>query len=244
MAHLITCIMCGAEVSSEIEKCPHCKKDPKTYTCIICKNRYSRDNMVQHYDNYSGMWKILPMFLPGNGICKNCISAHVSNNPDTVYFNCQVCKKPIYYNESKDSTINCPNCGHPYSLYVCDLCQRKVAYKFGVHISDGDYSANYHLSCNELWNKLSKKYNKNKGCFIATCVYGSEFDEEVIALKYFRDRILMSSLIGRIFVTFYYRVSPFIVKTIYNHSRLKNIIKYLILQPLVILIKKFNKQLQ
>ena len=49
------------------------------------------------------------------------------------------------------------------------------------------------------------------GCFIATLVYGSEERSQVIALKRFRDEVLLHSWAGRCFVSLYYAVSPTLV---------------------------------
>lgn len=57
----------------------------------------------------------------------------------------------------------------------------------------------------------SKKYKKN-GCYIATCVYGTYNCPELWILRRYRDYKLSSSWYGRLFVSFYYTVSPMLVK--------------------------------
>lgn len=52
----------------------------------------------------------------------------------------------------------------------------------------------------------------NAGCYIATSVYGAYDCPEVWVLRRFRDSVLLNSFGGRIFVKFYYAVSPTLVK--------------------------------
>ena len=68
-------------------------------------------------------------------------------------------------------------------------------------------------------NMLSEelmKYNEHKapkkGCYIATCVYGSYDCPEVWTLRRFRDITLTKTWAGRILVQTYYAVSPILVK--------------------------------
>ena len=53
---------------------------------------------------------------------------------------------------------------------------------------------------------------KKKGCYIATCVYGSYDCPEVWMLRRFRDFTLERSLPGRMFIRCYYAVSPGLVR--------------------------------
>lgn len=54
--------------------------------------------------------------------------------------------------------------------------------------------------------------NKKNGCYVATAVYGSYDCSEVWTLRRFRDYSLASSWYGRLFIAFYYFLSPTIVK--------------------------------
>lgn len=70
---------------------------------------------------------------------------------------------------------------------------------------------------------LSEKENlianqSNDGCYIATCVYGSYDCPEVWTLRRFRDNILSKRFLGRMFVKYYYAVSPTIVKLFGGYS--------------------------
>lgn len=66
------------------------------------------------------------------------------------------------------------------------------------------------------------------GCFIATSVYGSSDTPEVMYLRSFRDRSLMPNLIGRLFVTSYYAISPPIARLLDRYSFTKYPVRYLI----------------
>ena len=53
---------------------------------------------------------------------------------------------------------------------------------------------------------------KSKGCYIATCVYGSYDCPQVWTLRRFRDYTLDATPLGRLFIKLYYAVSPTLVK--------------------------------
>ena len=54
--------------------------------------------------------------------------------------------------------------------------------------------------------------NSRKGCYIATCVYGSYDCAEVWTLRRYRDNKLQKSIFGRFFIKIYYFISPVLVK--------------------------------
>ncbi|MFH1231313.1 MAG: CFI-box-CTERM domain-containing protein [Planctomycetota bacterium] len=69
-------------------------------------------------------------------------------------------------------------------------------------------------------------------CFIATAVYGSPMHPNVVTLRNFRDKYLLTNTLGSKFVKWYYKVSPGIAEHI-KHSTLLAIICRLCLSPFV-----------
>lgn len=70
-----------------------------------------------------------------------------------------------------------------------------------------------------------KATGEKGGCYIATAVYGSYFCDEVIALRRYRDDYLAKSKWGRLFIRFYYAVSPQMAKHIKQDSLISKSIK-------------------
>lgn len=73
-------------------------------------------------------------------------------------------------------------------------------------------------------NNSNKPIKSNSNCFIATAIYGIDANE-TNELRDWRDRSLQKSYFGRLFVSFYYKLSPKIVPFINNNIWLKRIIK-------------------
>jgi len=68
-------------------------------------------------------------------------------------------------------------------------------------------------------NVLIRKLRKNLGikgggggCYIATSVYGSYEHKNVLILREFRDEVLTQNILGRLFISMYYYLSPKFVK--------------------------------
>ena len=59
---------------------------------------------------------------------------------------------------------------------------------------------------------------KSKGCYVATCVYGSYDCPEVWTLRRFRDNTLGATWYGRLFIYTYYAISPTLVKW-FGHTK-------------------------
>jgi serine/threonine protein kinase len=94
-------------------------------------------------------------------------------------------------------------------------------------------SRSYGSPAGKTSTKTSGRPAKTKDkCFIATAVYGPEA-LETKALRAWRDKALMPSLMGRIFVSCYYVLSPRFVPLLERSERLANIVK-LVLDRLLI----------
>jgi len=70
------------------------------------------------------------------------------------------------------------------------------------------------------------------GCFIATAAYGSPIDSRVKVLRDFRDRFMLTNIVGSAFVDFYYRHSPAVADFIAEHDNWRAIVR-LSLLPVV-----------
>jgi hypothetical protein len=79
--------------------------------------------------------------------------------------------------------------------------------------------------------------NKKGSCFIATAAYGSSLATEVIILSHFRDKVLLNSVLGRIFVRSYYFISPPIALVIEKTEFLKTITRNVLIVPILRLLK-------
>ena len=77
---------------------------------------------------------------------------------------------------------------------------------------DPDYVAPEHVAP-DINVPVRKEFKAaKKGCYIATCVYGSYDCPEVWTLRRYRDNKLGASHGGRAFIRFYYAISPTLVK--------------------------------
>ena len=70
------------------------------------------------------------------------------------------------------------------------------------------------------------------GCFIATAAYGSLVEPHVKILRDFRDRFLITNIVGKSFVNLYYKHSPPFADFIAKHDHLRMIVR-MTLFPLV-----------
>ena len=90
-------------------------------------------------------------------------------------------------------------------------------------------------------NKVEKSSTTNsgeKGCYVATCVYGSYDCPQVWTLRRFRDNTLALNPIGRIFIKIYYTLSPTAVKLFGDYNWFRTVIK----KALDRLVNNLNKQ--
>jgi hypothetical protein len=76
----------------------------------------------------------------------------------------------------------------------------------------------------------------NGDCFVATAAYGSYLEPEVVLLRDFRDRYLLTNSRGRAFVRWYYLNSPPIAGFIARHQKLR-VASRIAMTPIVYTIK-------
>lgn len=86
--------------------------------------------------------------------------------------------------------------------------------------------------------ELVANVGKKDGCFIATAATGSYDHPKVMVLRGYRDRTLMTNNVGRMFVRFYYSISPSIAKYVAKSAILRKIVMILIVNPTVEIIKR------
>jgi hypothetical protein len=72
-----------------------------------------------------------------------------------------------------------------------------------------------------------------RGCFIATAAYGSADAAQVQQFYQFRDQVLAKTFTGRLFIRFYYFVSPALAKWIDNKQTIKFFIRTYILDKIL-----------
>lgn len=74
-------------------------------------------------------------------------------------------------------------------------------------------------------NPTSGESSRQDGCYIATMAYGDYDHPQVIKLRKFRDNVLKTTVLGRCFVSFYYKVSPLIVKLLKDRQTINLFIR-------------------
>jgi predicted RNA-binding Zn-ribbon protein involved in translation (DUF1610 family) len=127
---------------------------------------------------------------------------------------CSECGKSI-----SDKASACPGCGNPMGSdsviapetgTYCPSCKVHVT---PVVTSVGGGSCS--VGKRETWKcPRCRKVLHKSGCFVATATYGDEDAIEVRFLRAFRDQVLKRSWIGRALTAMYYKVSPYLARTL------------------------------
>jgi hypothetical protein len=117
-----------------------------------------------------------------------------------------------------------------------DLEQKSQALAELNYIIEKFPNEDEYLSARQLKDEIENPPKKGM-CFVATAAYGSPLAPEVILLSCFRDDVLLQTKLGKLFVAFYYRVSPPLASLIEKTSFLRAATRTLFLAPILRLVK-------
>jgi hypothetical protein len=148
-------------------------------------------------------------------------------------------------------TLRCKKCNRTGHIGCCSNCGHG-RYEFRVSDTSGSvvlvcakcFRQIYSYKCekcganNSITDDDLLAVREQGGCFIATAVYGDYDFPEVLILRRYRDDRLESILLGRLFIQFYYLISPSVSKIVSKNEFLKDKIRNLILDPLTKKLKK------
>jgi tetratricopeptide (TPR) repeat protein len=96
-----------------------------------------------------------------------------------------------------------------------------------------------YLAARQMKDEIENPPKKGM-CFVATATYGTPMAPEVIALSRFRDEVLLSSMPGKLFVCLYYFLSPPCARVIASSPPSRVLVRLLLLQPILKLVKKWT----
>ena len=119
--------------------------------------------------------------------------------------------------------MTCPKCGHTFNEpLVRTLPFTQEQYREVVRT----YGENFQIcpNCKNVFNPAQPAGPGGK-CFVATAVYGNYDAPEVQKLRYFRDRYLNQSHLGRAFITLYYKYGPRLASAIDNKPAIKRLLR-------------------
>ncbi len=183
----------------------------------------------------SGLFLLLIIILSLLAPCAHAGDVTVAWDRNT---DVQVVGYKVYYGTSSGQYTASADAGNATSLAISGLTAG-TTYYFAA--TDYDSNGNESAFSNEITYAVPSVPSSPSsagggssggGCFIATAAFGSYRAPEVILLQKFRDRILLTNLPGRLFVDFYYRVSPSIADFISQYDALRSATR-LALQPLI-----------
>jgi hypothetical protein len=137
-----------------------------------------------------------------------------------------------------DILKGCPNCSS--TAIGLDGSPSRVVVKCGRCNQTLLESVTCECGCVNPLNSTTLREPKTSSgpCFIATAVYGSPIAPEITVLRHYRDEVLLTSVLGRILVGFYYYVSPPLAALISKHRHLRSVVRRCLLEPILHLIKK------
>jgi len=137
----------------------------------------------------------------------------------------------LYYGTSSWNYTNVVDAGNRTNYTVTGL-NAGTTYYFAAtaYTSAGDESTFSNVASFTVPGAVSAPSSASSegggGCFIAMAAWGSGLAPEVVTLREFRDRYLLTNSPGQAFVEWYYRVSPPVAAVIVEHESLKTVVRW------------------
>jgi len=109
---------------------------------------------------------------------------------------------------------------------------------------DDEHEGNIREAAKYQLQALDSADRKRSGCFIATAVYGDRNTIEIVVLQQFRDNFLLQNRLGKLFVRFYYLLSPPCAKLVEKSRLTRKLIERLLLRPIIAIIQRTCRNTQ
>ncbi|WP_158768868.1 cold-shock protein [Paraglaciecola sp. L1A13] len=152
---------------------------------------------------------------------REVIGADLPNNGDIVEFESRKGKKGPYAAQLKILTSSENSEQRKDDRVVCPSCNKKIYPKL-IHDRGAFGDPKPRKSLCPFCGATVKDFS---GCFIATSVYGDFDAPEVLFYRHYRDTVLKTKFLGRVFIKVYYFISPSIVTLLEKSPYLTRFIK-------------------
>lgn len=200
------CPFCRKDVDVKASRCPHCSGEIGLLeNCIPCPKCSELVVPVQV--------SATDEKGTGTALAKVALGGqYFLSASEETYLACPVCKTPISY---------CEQC---QKVTVSTLTRKWV----GVGRSKSGYQ--YATSCSVCGEKVS-----GPSCFVATTLFSTTLNANLLELYLLRDRCLRKSRIGRVIIATYYRIGPPLSAFARNHTWSRMPLRKVLLVGIVVL---------
>jgi len=190
-------------------ECPFCRQavDPRASRCPHCSAEIGRlQDCVQCPKCAEMVCTIKVVATNEKGFLTDLAKVDMGGGAflpatEETYTACPVCKAPIAY---------CPKCGKvtpsKLSRHWVGIGRTKSGYQYSAHCS------------------LCREKTSGPSCFIATQVFGTTLDANLLTLYNLRDNCLARSPAGRVLIRGYYTIGPRLALHCKSHPAFKRII--------------------
>ena len=127
-----------------------------------------------------------------------------------------------------------------YDDYRSDVRYFRVKKTLWIQLTDEEFTIPPDFDINSYLNRKNPAGGGSQ-CFIATAAIGSENTEELRILRVFRDSTLSKSVVGRLFIQSYYRLSPPVANWIAQSKWRQASVRVCVVYPAVFIIKQIGE---